>query len=87
MRYLPLLCALLSSGCAYTRIELGNSVHGSRFVTSADIRGLKLTLTQKSATLKAVDVNHSTPTKEIGNNIAKGFTGAAGLAGGAAVGL
>lgn len=88
MRYLPmLLCAMLSTGCAYTRIELEKNGRGTTFVTSANIRGLKLTLTRTSATLEAANVNHSVPTKEIGNNIMKGFTGAAGLMGGAAAGL
>lgn len=87
MRLLALIAVMIAPGCAYSRIELANKDHGTRFVTSANIRGLKIKLTQKSATMEAVDVNHSIPTKEIGNNIAKGLTGAAGLAGGAVIGL
>lgn len=82
-----LFVGLLSSGCAYTRVELANKFHGTCFVTSANIKGLKVRLTRESATIEAADVNHSIPTKEIGNNFTKGGAALAPLIGGAAVGL
>lgn len=79
--------ALPFTSCAYTRIELANKVHGTRFVTSADIAELDVTLTPTRAVLRGRGVNHSTPTKEIGNNFTKGGAAVAPLLGGAAFGL
>lgn len=86
-RPLLLALALLSTGCAYTRVELANKVHGTRFITSANIAQLDVKLTPTSATLRARGVDHSTPTKEIGNNFTKASAALAPLLGGAAVGL
>lgn len=87
-RIIPIIViAILFTGCAYTRVELANKVHGTTLITSANIVELDVKLTPTSAIIRARSVNHSVPTKEIGNNIGKAGTAAVGLLGAGVTGL
>ncbi|HEV7405145.1 MAG TPA: hypothetical protein VGO11_19535 [Chthoniobacteraceae bacterium] len=79
--------ALCFTGCAETKLQLGDGKHPASFRTAADAARLHLVLTPGRAELDIDAPNHSAPTDARGRNITRAGDATAKVAGDVVMGI